>query len=90
MLKLRKLLLKQLPDDWQKIQQLHHNKEWQALDASLHKLLGSAKICAASLLIQQIEILKNSIAEKQSNAMALQHLKSAIEQTIQASAVNPE
>ncbi len=83
--KLRLLLTKQLPDDWQNIKKLHDKEDWDNLDAYLHKLLGSAKICAATLLIESIEQLKFCLETKQINADALTKLNHAIEATMKVS-----
>ncbi len=88
--KLRQLLVNQLPDDWQQIEQLYNDEDWSALSDSLHKLLGSAKICAATLLIHQIEPLKTSVELQQIDAVALQQLKAAIDKTIEVAGKNPE
>jgi len=81
--KLRKLLVDQLPEDWQHIERLYNEKKWAATGDNLHKLLGSAKICAATLLIQYIEKLKISVDLQQRDVEALQQLKAAIDKTIQ-------
>jgi two-component system sensor histidine kinase BarA len=83
--KLRQLLTKQLPDDWQNIKKLHDKEDWENLEAYLHKLLGSAKICAATLLIENIEQLKLCLETKQSDVDALTKLNHAIEATMRVS-----
>lgn len=82
-LKLRSLLIKQLPNDWLEIEHLYSNKDWSALDNSLHKLLGSAKICAASLMINHIKELKMRIKDQNNHELAFKQLNHTIKQTIQ-------
>lgn len=86
--KLRKLLIQQLADEWQQINYLFNNQNWSDLDNILHKLLGSARICAASLLINHIKKIKTQIKNNQQNQIDLQQLKYAIDQTIQFDAVD--
>ncbi len=81
-LKLRGMLIEQLPADWQMIKQLFEQQDWSALDAYLHKIYGSAKICAASLLMQHIQALKKSVQQQENNTAALQGLKFAINETM--------
>ncbi len=82
-LKLRSLLIEQLPSEKQKLEQYFEFKEWDKLDDQLHKILGSAKVCAAVLLYQQAETTKkilnrnNSITDDE-----FSELKSAINKTI--------
>lgn len=83
--KLRQLLTKQLPVDWENIKKLHDKEDWENLEAYLHKLLGSAKICAAKLLIQSLEQLKFYAEQKQIDLGTLAKLKHTIELTINAS-----
>jgi CheY-like chemotaxis protein len=82
--KLRYLLAEQLPADWILIEQLYKEMNWISLHESLHKLLGSAKICAATLLIQSIEQFKSNIESEQSDGSGLLKLKDAIDKTIHA------
>lgn len=86
--KLRQLLVQQLPDAWQKIERLYQQEDWPTLNDHLHKLLGSAKICAASMLIQRLEQFKSTVAIEANNHLAFQQLKAAIDQTIEFTGSN--
>ena len=80
---MRKLLIQQLIDEWQQINYLYTQQNWFELNKLLHKLLGSAKICAASLLVHQIKNLKTKIKTNKQDNFDLQQLKLAIDKTIQ-------
>lgn len=82
--KLRGLLLDQLPIEQDNIEQAYADQNWVLMDELLHKLLGSAKICAAELLFNTIQSVKKqlSVAGKV-NQEELSKLLQAIEQTLQ-------
>lgn len=83
--KLRAMLVIQLSEDWQQIENLYNQKQWQSLNDYLHKVLGSAKVCAAMPLIHCIEQLKINIVQQQVNTesnQSLQKLKEVIDQII--------
>ena len=80
--KLRIMLINQLPDDWQHIEQFKNTQDWSKLNNYLHKMLGSAKVCAATLLIKRIEALKAKIVTQQEMTKEYQLLKAAIDKTI--------
>lgn len=85
--KLRAMLVAQLNDDWQQIEHLYNQKDWQSLNDYLHKVLGSAKVCAAKPLTYHIEQLKNNVAQQpisKESKQSLQKLKEVIYQTISA------
>lgn len=62
--KLRSLLKDQLPDEQYQLKQSFESDDWTALDDQLHKLMGSAKVCAATLLFQQTKITKEILGKK--------------------------
>lgn len=81
--KLRQLLIQQLPEDWQQLKKLYDNQKTTELDAYLHKVLGSAKVCAAQLLIASIERFKTNISKVHCGEL-LKQVKIAIDGTIEA------
>jgi CheY-like chemotaxis protein len=61
--KLRALLQQELPVRAEHIKQLYRQKQYTELADSLHQLLGSARICAASRLTQQLEQFRKALDE---------------------------
>ncbi len=82
--KLRHMLINQLPDDWQTIKRLHHNNNFLELDATLHKVAGSARVCAANLLVKQLELYKQNLSNDTLREQYYHQLKAAIHTTIQS------
>ena len=79
--KLRHMLIKQLPQDQVEINRLYDTEAWAELDATLHKLAGSARVCAASLLLQKIDDLKQGLADQNVRKSLLDELNDAIRLT---------
>ncbi len=84
--RLRQLFIAQLPADLAAIKQHHQNQQIEQLEAQLHKTLGAAKVCAASLLIEKIEQLKKLAFDTTEFSAAYQDLLTAIELTIHCKA----
>lgn len=62
--KLRTLFIKELPQEMQKIEQLHSNKLWSELDKQLHYLQGSARVCAAAGMTEVLENYRRQLADE--------------------------
>ncbi|WP_223788599.1 response regulator [Marinicella meishanensis] len=80
--KLRHMLVQQLPQDQAEINRLFKAQQWSELDALLHKMAGSARVCAASLLLQSIDALKQGLSDQTTRTDLLEQLNDAIQQTI--------
>lgn len=80
--KLRHMLLQQLPHDQTDINRLFSVKAWVELDALLHKLSGSARVCAASLLLEKIDALKQGLADEKLRNGLLSDLNEAVHLTL--------
>ncbi|MGJ8663555.1 MAG: response regulator [Marinicella sp.] len=80
--KLRTMYISQLPKDWQQIEKLHQSADRSGLDAYLHKMLGSAKVCAAALLIKRIEEIKTKLSTQADYSDEYLQLKIAVEKTL--------
>ncbi len=81
--KLRLMLVEQLPKDWQQIEQLNDANDLAGLDALLHQMAGSAKVCAASLLTKHLNLYKQSLQNSQLRENQFKQLKQAIVKTIE-------
>ncbi len=80
--KLRALLLNQLPNDLLNLQKVFVDEDWQKMDDMLHKLMGSAKVCAASLLINAIKAAKKQLRNHQKlDSVDMSQLELVIEKT---------
>ncbi len=84
--RLRSLLIEQLPNDKVAVEQLHQAGQFNQLDALLHKMLGSAKVCAAALLISKIQTLKGMNSSQEGFESAYQNLLQAIDKTVASAA----
>lgn len=60
---LRHLLVAELPQQLAYIKQLQHRQEWEQLDQQIHRLLGSARVCAAVNLEQSIHQYRHCLAD---------------------------
>lgn len=81
---LRSLLIKQLIDCHHEITDLFAQGQFELLQDKLHQLLGSAKICAADSLSENITAFKQSLIEDPATATtAYNKLIKTIEQLIE-------
>ncbi|TDR18311.1 response regulator [Marinicella litoralis] len=82
---LRKLFVTQLNQVKTELISLYTTQNHDELEDALHKLLGSAKICAAELLIERIESYQLAVEKSQNDAeQRFNELLTAINQTIQS------
>lgn len=63
--KLRTLLIQQLPQEQLKINNAYEQNDWGQLSQLLHQLLGSAKICGAIMLSEQLSAIQDHLKKAQ-------------------------
>ena len=86
--KLRHMLVDQLPNDWQTIKRLHQDKNFRELDTTLHKVAGSARVCAANLLSKQLDLYKQHLSNDDLREQYFHELEAAIQTTIKSGVSN--
>ncbi len=62
--KLRSLFVKKLPEEIKEIEQLHKAELWQDLENKLHYLQGSARVCAATTMCENLKQYRQHLSDK--------------------------
>lgn len=85
--KLRTLFIAALPEEMEKIEHFHGSKNWQALERQLHHLQGSARVCAAVVINQQINSYRQHLKKPSGHDLdnCLQQLKEIVTETLKDS-----